>query len=120
MFVPAGLVDPILPDLLRRGRRDGAPRPWLGVYLHDEDGRVIVQDVAPDGPAANAGLLPGDQIAAISDQPVVQVAHAWRVLWRQGAAGVSIQLTVVRDGSARRVQADTVDRESMLRKPRLQ
>ena len=110
----------MLPDLLRQGRRDAAPRPWLGVYLDDEDGRVVVQDVAPSGPAATAGLKPGDQIAAIADQPVVQVAHAWRVLWRQGAAGVTVPMTVVRDGQARRVQVDTVDREAMLVKPRLQ
>ena len=120
MFVPVELLDPVLPDLLRQGRRPGPPRPWLGVYLHDEDGRVVVQDVAPLGPAASAGLKPGDQIAALADQPVVQVAHAWRVLWRQGAAGVSIPMTVVRDGMARRVQVDTVDRDAMLVKPRLQ
>jgi len=42
------------------------------------------------------------------------------VLWRQGAAGVSIPMTVVRDGMARRVQVDTVDRDAMLVKPRLQ
>ncbi|CAG1004763.1 Serine endoprotease DegS [Burkholderiales bacterium] len=120
MFVPVDLLEPVLPDLLKHGRRAGPPRPWLGVYLHDEDGRVVVQDVAPDGPAAIAGLAPGDQIAALADQPVVQVAHAWRVLWRQGEAGVTIPATVVRDGIARRVQLTTVDRDAMLRKPRLQ
>jgi S1-C subfamily serine protease len=120
MFVPIDLLEPILDDLLRQGRRAAAPRPWLGVYLHDEDGRVVVQDVAPHGPAASAGLKPGDQIAALADQPVVQVAHAWRVLWRQGAAGVSVPMTVVRDGQARRVRVDTVDREALLVRPRLQ
>ncbi|HEY8244570.1 MAG TPA: S1C family serine protease [Casimicrobiaceae bacterium] len=120
MFVPSELLEPILGDLLSRGRRDAAPRPWLGVYLHDEDGRVVVQDVAPDGPAASAGLKPGDQIAALADQPVVQVAHTWRVLWRQGAAGVTVPLTIVRDGQARRVQVESVDRDAMLHKPRLQ
>ena len=120
MFVPVEIVEPVLPDLLRQGRRDAAPRPWLGVYLGDEDGRVVVQDVAPGGPAATAGLKPGDQITAIAEQPVVQVAHAWRVLWRQGAAGVTVPMTVVRDGQARRVPVDSVDRESMLVKPRLQ
>ena len=79
-----------------------------------------MQDVASHGPAASAGLKPGDQIAAIADQPVVQVAHAWRVLWRQGAAGVAVPMTVVRDGQARRVVVASVDRDAMLRKPRLQ
>ena len=120
MFVPAELLDPILPDLLRLGRRDEPPRPWLGIYLHDEDGKVVVQDVAPGGPAAEAGLRAGDQIAAIADQPIVQVGHAWRVLWRQGAAGVTVALTVVRDANARRVTLSSVDRAALLRKPRLQ
>ena len=120
MFVPVDLIEPVLPDLLEHGRRAGPPRPWLGVYLHDEDGKVIVQDVAANGPAANAGLAPGDQIAALADQPVVQVAHAWRVLWRQGAAGVEVDMTVVRDGAARRVRVASVDREAILHKPRLQ
>ena len=120
MFVPAELLDPILPDLLRLGRRDEPPRPWLGIYLHDEDGKVVVQDVAPGGPAAEAGLCAGDQIAAIADQPIVQVGHAWRVLWRQGAAGVTVALTVVRDANARRVTLSSVDRAALLRKPRLQ
>ena len=120
MFVPIDVLEPVLDDLLTHGRRQRPPRPWLGVYLHDEDGRVVVQDVAPNGPAATAGLAPGDQIAAISDQPIVQVGHAWRVLWRQGAAGVEIPVTVVRDGLARRVKIVTTDREAMLVKPRLQ
>ena len=120
MFVPVDVLEPVLDDLVAHGRRQGPPRPWLGAYLHDEDGRVVVQDVAPDGPAATAGLAPGDQIAAISGQPVVQVAHAWRVLWRQGAAGVEIEVTIVRDGLARRVNIVTADREAMLVKPRLQ
>ncbi len=120
MFVPVELVEPILPDLLAHGKRDEPARPWLGVYLHDEDGRVVVQDVAPQGPSAEAGIKPGDQVAAIADQPVVQVGHAWRVLWRQGAAGVRVPLTIVRDGSARRVAVVTVDRAALLRKPRLQ
>jgi S1-C subfamily serine protease len=120
MFVPIDLLEPILADLLRHGRREGSARPWLGVYLHDEDGRVVIQDVAPQGPAAGAGLKPGDQIAAIADQPIVQVAHAWRVLWRQGKAGVTVPLTIVRDGMARRVTVETVDRDAMLVRPRLQ
>ncbi|MEO8487803.1 MAG: S1C family serine protease [Betaproteobacteria bacterium] len=120
MFVPVEIIEPILSELLRHGRRDGAPRPWLGIYLHEEEGRVVVQDVALNGPAADAGLRAGDQIAALADQPVFQVAQAWRVLWRQGAAGVPVQVTVVRDGMARRVKIDSVDREALLVKPRLQ
>lgn len=120
MFVPVDLLEPLLPDLLKHGRRAGPPRPWIGAFAHDEDGRIVVQDVAPNGPAAAAGLAPGDQIAAIADVPVVQLAHAWRVLWRQGAAGVEVPMTIVRDGVARRVRVVTADRDAMLRKPRLQ
>lgn len=120
LFVPVDILDPVLPELLGRGQRAGPPRPWLGVYLHDEDGRLVVQGVAPGGPAAQSGIAPGDQVAAIAEVPVVDLAQAWRVLWRQGAAGVRVALTVVRDGAARRVTVATVDRAALLRRPRLQ
>jgi len=120
MFVPVDLVEPVLSDLTTQGRRSGPPRPWIGVYLNDEEGKLVVQAVAPGGPCDQAGIAPGDQVAAIADVPVVQLAQAWRVLWRRGAAGVEVPLTVVRDGNARRVRVTSIDRETMLRKPRLQ
>ena len=120
LFVPVDILDAALPELLAHGTRTGPARPWLGLYLHEEDGRLVVQGVAPGGPSEAAGLSPGDQIAAIAEVPVVQLAHAWRLLWRQGAAGVEVPLTVVRDGSARRVRVVTADRMALLRKPRLQ
>ena len=46
MIVPIDLLAPILDDLLRYGRVDRPPRPWLGVFSAESDGGIIVAGVA--------------------------------------------------------------------------
>ena len=59
MIVPIDLLPPILDDLLSFGRVDKPPRPWLGVYSTESDGKIIVVGVAEHGPAAAAWPAPG-------------------------------------------------------------
>ena len=56
MMVPIDLLPPILDDLLRFGRVDRPPRPWLGLFATDTADGVMVTGVAPGGPAARAGI----------------------------------------------------------------
>ena len=42
MVVPADLLPPILDDLLRFGRVDRPPRPWLGLFATDAADGVVV------------------------------------------------------------------------------
>ena len=42
MFVPVELLKPILPDLMKSGRRSGPSRPWLGVNADEVRGRLFV------------------------------------------------------------------------------
>src|SRR6185295_19852099 len=42
MFVPIDALKPILPDLVRTGRRSGPARPWLGVAADEVQGRLMV------------------------------------------------------------------------------
>ena len=51
MVVPINLLPPILDDLLTRGRPNKLPRPWLGVYSAESNGRVVVVSVTEGGPA---------------------------------------------------------------------
>jgi serine protease Do len=51
------------------GAGQAAPSSALGFSVHDEDGRVVVQRVAPDG-AAQGKLRPGDVIESLNQQPV--------------------------------------------------
>src|SRR5207244_1773650 len=56
MFVPVELLTPILPDLVKSGRRAGPARPWLGVAADEIQGRLLVTRVSPEGPADRAGV----------------------------------------------------------------
>ncbi|MGA9491683.1 MAG: trypsin-like peptidase domain-containing protein [Mycobacterium sp.] len=46
------------------------PTAFLGVGVNDAPGGAIVRQVIPTGPAAGAGINPGDVITAINGQPV--------------------------------------------------
>jgi S1-C subfamily serine protease len=78
MIVPIDLLPPILDDLLAYGRVNKPPRPWLGVYSGESDGRVIIADVAEGGPAAAAGVRQGDIVTAVRDSSVESLADFYR------------------------------------------
>jgi S1-C subfamily serine protease len=120
MFVPSELIDPIHDDLLRTGRADRAPRPWLGIYTTETKEGIIVQGLADDGPAARAGVELGDLIRAVGDEPVERLAGFYRSVWQRGAAGVEIPLTLSRDEKLVNVTVQSVDRSELLKKPLLQ
>jgi hypothetical protein len=53
----------------------------LGAVLVDgRDGSVLLATSSPAGPAASAGLLPGDRIVAIANRPVANAASASEVI----------------------------------------
>ncbi len=56
MFVPVDLLLPILDDLCSKGRVARSSRPWLGLYATELEGQLVVGWIAPDGPAARAGV----------------------------------------------------------------
>lgn len=120
MIVPIDLLPPILDDLLAYGRVNKPPRPWLGLYSGEGGGGIVVVDVAEDGPAAKAGLQRGDVISAVRDSSVDGLADFYRKIWRSGPAGVEIPIEIVRDGRSRWLRIKSADRESLLKKPRLQ
>ncbi len=70
MFVPIDGLKPILADLLELGRRSGPGRPWIGASTSELAERVIVTRVSPGGPAAKAGLSPGDIILGVADEAI--------------------------------------------------
>jgi serine protease Do len=52
-----------------QGERQGQPASGLGVGVGDEDGQVVVQRVAPNGPA-DGKLRTGDVIEEVNHQPI--------------------------------------------------
>jgi S1-C subfamily serine protease len=120
MIVPINLLPPILDDLLTRGQINKPPRPWLGLFSAENDGRVVVISVADDGPAARAGLRQGDVIRDIRDGEVTSLSDFYRKLWSSGQAGAEIPMRVVRDGRESWLRVTSADRRSFLKRPQLQ
>ncbi len=120
MIVPIDLLPPILDDLLSRGSVDKPPRPWLGAFTAENNGSVVVMSVAEGGPAAKAGLRPGDVISDVQDGEVEDLADFYRKLWATGPAGSDVPLRIVRDGREAWLRVKSSDRSSFLRKPHLQ
>ena len=104
--VPVNMARQVMDQLVRRGR---LTRAYLGVSLQEvtpalarglgvsAERGVIVGDVAPDSPAARAGLKRGDVILAVDGTPVDDVGRL-RNLIAGTAPGTTLKLTVLRDG----------------------
>ena len=119
MMVPIDLLPPILDDLMRFGRVDQPPRPWLGLFATDTADGVVVTGVAPGGPAARAGLTEGDAVTALDGQEIDDLGDLWRKLWAQGPAGIEVKLTLLRDGRTQKVACQTADRRTFMKRPML-
>ena len=119
MAVPIDLLEPILDDLLKLGRADRPPRPWLGLYATELEGRLVVAGLARGGPAGRAGLRVGDTLTEVAGQPVTGLGDLFRKVWRLGAAGISVPLTAARNGKRLEVSVASVDRGDLLIKPQL-
>ena len=115
MFVPIDLLKPILSDLARKGRSGAKPRPWLGAQMEEAGRHVIIRRVSKGGPAARAGLRPGDLIAGVGGTPVEGLSDIYRRVWALGAPGVSVPLNVLKGVRVEEVQVVSGDRYDYLR-----
>lgn len=118
MFVPSELLPPILDDLAR-GRPAHSPRPWLGLLTQAMGSRVVVVGTNSRGPAARAEMRAGDIILAIGGVEVSDLGDFYTLLWEQGPPGTLIPLRVQRERDVFDVEIRSVDRQAMLKKPRL-
>lgn len=119
MFVPIDLLEPILDDLLKFGRVDQLPRPWLGVFATEAGGDLVVAGLTKGAPAERAGLRAGDVVVKVADTSVTDLVELFRRIWAQGPAGTVIPLTVSRDGGELTVQVESEDRNALLKSPGL-
>lgn len=119
MMVPIDLIEPILEDLASFGRSLRPPRPWLGMYTTEIEGRLVVAGLAPNAPAERADVRVGDQVLEVAGERVSGLADLFRKVWRLGPAGTDVPLTFMRKGSVARVQLRSADRQDFLKKPHL-
>ncbi|MBI3993174.1 MAG: serine protease [Candidatus Lambdaproteobacteria bacterium] len=110
MFIPIDALKPILDSMKRLGRPEAGAKPWIGVYVVEQFGRVLITDVSLEGPAQRAGLETGDIILGINDAQVSDIAQFYRSLWGLGQAGVTVRLKILHGSDVRAVNVQTIDR----------
>jgi len=119
MFVPVDLLEPILEDLVKRGRAQRPVRPWMGLYATEIGEKLVVAGLASGGPADRAGVKLGDVVAGVAGERVQGLAGFFRKVWSLGAAGVEVPITVARGTNRLDLRLASADRGDFLKKPQL-
>lgn len=98
-------------ELLRDGRRTSRPsRAWLGLFCYLLRGHVVVAGLLDGGPAERAGLVQGDVVLALDEQPITSRRDFYERLWAH-RAGDEVRLRVFRDGASQTVAVASADAE---------
>jgi S1-C subfamily serine protease len=118
MMVPIELLQPVLNPLLAGGG-DLPSRPWLGVLAEEISGRVVIVGANKNGPAERADLGQGDIVMAVAGEEVTSLADFYRAVWALGPPGVSVPLTLAREGDVFEVEVRSKDRRAFLKKPKM-
>ena len=104
--VPANMVRTVIDSV---GRAGALRRPWLGAASQDVTAAiadalglarpvgVVLSDIYSGGPAARAGLAPGDVVAAVAGHPVLD-AGGLRFRLATAPLGSTVAIDAVRDG----------------------
>jgi S1-C subfamily serine protease len=119
MFVPIGLLEPVLQDLLTYGRRNAPARPWLGMLTQEVEDHLVIAAIYDGCPAHRADLQVGDVVVGVNGESPSGLAGMFRRVWSLGSAGVRVPLAVVRDGSVREIIVHSVDRNDCLKAAKL-
>ncbi len=119
MIVPIDLLTPIFDDLIKFGRRNAPPRPWLGFYATEVEDRLVVVGLADRGPAKRADLRVGDILLAVAGNGGQRSRRSVPRIWAQGPAGVEVPITIYRDGETRELRVKSGERDRFLKGPSL-
>jgi serine protease Do len=110
--VPINLAKALIPQLMEKGT---VARGYLGVMIQDVTAEmkdamglevsegVLVNGVAPDGPAVKSDLKAGDVILQVNDQKTPDAKSLQRVIGAR-APGDTVSLQVLRDKKRREVK----------------
>ena len=104
--IPINQVKRMLPSMVSSGRFE---RSWLGVSIQSVDPDLVtglglpsargalIKEVVVDGPAAAAGVKPGDVITGFDGHPVLQ-ANALPLMAGDAGVGTVVAVDLYRDG----------------------
>jgi S1-C subfamily serine protease len=115
MFVPIDEIKPILEALVEEGRSPLPSRPWLGLYIQEVRGHLLVTRVADDGPAAKAGLEGGEIVLGVNGDEVESLADFYRKVWADRTPGDTVSLVVARRSGLDTLTIESADRYQWLR-----
>lgn len=115
--VSSNIVRQVSDSLIANGR---VVRPYLGIQYGlltpesavtgvGSDKGALITVVADTGPARRAGLLAGDIITAVNDEPITPQISLQRILM-QYTPNETVTLSVLRDGKTQDVQITLTER----------
>ena len=111
--IPANVAKPVIESLRTDGKVD---RGWLGIQIQHidetmaealglEDAKgALVASVMADGPAAQAGLEPGDVIVSLAGRKLDTMKDLPRIV-AEIDSGTEVEITVWRDGGRKTLTA---------------
>ena len=112
MFVPIEGLQPILSELIQRGQISRPPKPWLGVTVVEQFGRILVQSVSKNSPASQAGLEEGDLLLKTNKVAVSDLEELFRAIWGLGEAGVRVPMTILKGNQLQKIEVVSADRRN--------
>jgi S1-C subfamily serine protease len=105
--------------MVKRGRVNRPPHPWLGMYTTEAGERLVIAGLAPGGPAERAGARVGDAVLEVAGARPKSLADLWRKIWDLGPSGSIVPLKLGRSGKSTEVRITSADRGDFLKKPHL-
>jgi S1-C subfamily serine protease len=118
LVIPAATVERVAPTLLAAGR---VPRGWLGVALRPvavpdelresagEATGLMVMSLSPEGPAAKAGIVPGDIMLSVDGTSARRLRSVLAHLGGE-SVGKSVSLRLIRGGAVISVDVTITER----------
>jgi S1-C subfamily serine protease len=118
--IPAATIERVVPQLLKDGH---IARGWLGVALQavavpdalretaDQSSGLMVMSVIEDGPAAQAGILPGDIILSVDGTSAVRFRKIARHFGAD-SIGRKAAIRLIRSGVVMTVQTTIAERHA--------
>ncbi|MDC0073959.1 S1C family serine protease [Alphaproteobacteria bacterium] len=94
-------------------------RPWLGIYVSDEDQYIKAVGVVAGGPAAKSGIKAGDKIVAVGEKNINNLYEFYKTIWSYGSPGSNIPILIKRSGHEMSINIFSTDRYKLMRKPTL-
>ena len=119
LVIPIDLLKGVLPDMMRLGRVDRPPRPWLGIWTAETEDKLVIAGMSDNGPAKQSGLRVGDAILDIGGKRPRNLADMYRRIWALGPAGVAVPFRVKRKDREIEISVPSSDRAQHLKRPRL-